>query len=181
MGMGCREEVSEGMVRLDHSGVVPGFYSELEYFPGTDTTVVILSNQNSFPKGQFTSGTHVIDSELSTIAGDPRAFVPSEGKEVLTSPRVLRLFTGKYVSDDGKQQPFTISLRGDHLQILEEGPGHRPSELRGDYGERDFYFSDEEADLEFSGQNEAVIFDLRHSRALPFHHIQLGAAASEDR
>jgi hypothetical protein len=117
-----------------------------------------------------------------TLAAEPRASVPSEGKEVLTSPRVLQLFTGKYVSDDAKQAPFTISLHGDHLQLLEEGPGHSPSELRGDYGELDFYFSDEEADLEFSGQNEAVIFDLRSSRALPFHRVQPSAvAASQDR
>lgn len=171
-----------GHMRLDHDGSVPGFYSELEYFPGTDNTVVILSNQNASLKGQFTPGTHVIDSELMTLAAEPTASVPSEGKEVLTSPRVLQLFTGKYVSDDAKLAPFTISMHGDHLQLLEEGPGHNPSELRGDYGEQDFYFSDTEADLEFSGENEAVIFDLRFSRALPFHRVQPGAvAASQDR
>jgi hypothetical protein len=52
--------------------------------------------------------------------------------------------------------------------------------LRGDYGELDFYFSDAEADLEFSGQNEAVIFDLRSSRALPFRRVS-AFAASQDR
>jgi CubicO group peptidase (beta-lactamase class C family) len=180
-GYGLRVGSNRGHMSLYHDGSVPGFYSELEYFPGTDNTVVILSNQNSFPDGQFTPGTHVIDSELMTIAADPRASIPSEGKEVLTSPRVLQLFTGRYVSDDGKQPPFTISLHGKHLQLLQDGPGHSPSELRGDYGELDFYFSHEEVDLEFSGQNEAVIFDLRHSRALPFHRVQIGAAASEDK
>jgi hypothetical protein len=65
---------------------------------------------------------------------------------------------------------------------LAGGPGHTPSELRGDYGELDFYFSDAETALEFSGQNEAVILDLRFSRALPFHRVQPSAvAASQDR
>lgn len=160
-----------GHMRMDHSGSVPGFFSELEYFPGTDNTVVILSNQNALTKGQFTPGTHVIDSELMTLAAEPSASVPSEGKEVSISPRVLQLFTGKYVSDDGKHPQFTISLHGDHLQLLQEGPGHSPSELRGDYGELDFYVSDAEADVEFSGQNGAVIFDLRNSRAIPFHRV----------
>lgn len=176
-GYGLQIGSLRGHVRLDHSGSVPGFYSELEYFPGTDDTVVILSNQNGFSSGQYTPGTHVIDSELMTIAADPTAPVPSEGKEVPTSPRVLQLFTGRYVSDDGKQSPFTISLHGKHLQLLQEGPGHSPSELRGDYGELDYYLSDEEADIEFSGQNDAVIFDLRNSQALPFHRVQPAADA----
>ena len=177
-GYGLHIGSSRGHMRLDHNGILQGFYSELEYFPGTDNTVVILSNQNALSRGQFTPGTHVIDSELMTLAAEPMAAVPSENKEVLISPRVLQLFTGKYVSDDAKQSPFTISLHGDHLQLLEEGPGHSPSELRGDYGELDFYGSDTQALLEFSGQNEAVIFDLRYSRALPFHRVQLDALAA---
>lgn len=177
-GYGLQIGSNRGRMRLDHSGILHGFYSELEYFPGTDNTVVILSNQNALPRGQFTPGTHVIDSELMTLAAEPTASVPSENKEVFLSPLVLQLFTGKYVSDDAKQAPFTISLRGNHLQLLEEGPGHSPSELRGDYGELDFYLSNAEADLEFSGQNEAVIFDLRFGRALPFHRVQPIAVAA---
>jgi len=161
-----------GHMRLDHFGSVPGFYSELEYFPGTDNIVVILSNQNALLKGQFTPGTHEIDSELMTLAAEPSASVPSEGKEILTSPRVLRLFTGKYISDDGKQAPFTISLHGDHLEILEEGPGHSTLELHGDYGELDFYFSDGEAALEFGEQNGAVIFDLRSDRPVEWSKLK---------
>jgi hypothetical protein len=66
----------------------------------------------------------------------PERYLPEGGQnvgfkvvvieKVLTSSRVLQLFTGRYVSDDGKQASFTISLRGDHLQLLEEGPGHSP-------------------------------------------------------
>ncbi len=81
------------------------------------------------------------------------------------------MFTGRYVSDDNNSSAFTISLHGTHLQSLQDGPGHTPSKLRGDYGELNFYLSDSEADLEFSGQSQAVIFDLRHSRALPFHRV----------
>lgn len=181
-GYGLQSGSLRGHMRLDHSGSVPGFYSELEYFPGTDNTVVILSNQHAFSEDRFTPGTHAIDSELMTIAAEPTASVPSEGKEVLPSTRVLRLYTGRYASDDGKQAPFTISLHGDHLQFLEEGPGHSPSELRDDYGELDYYFSDAEADLEFSGQGEAVIFDLRFSRAIPFHRVQpIAANAPQNR
>lgn len=171
-GYGLQIGTLRGHMRLDHSGSVPGFYSELEYFPATDNTVVILSNQNALIKGQFTPGTHEIDSELMTLAADPTASVPSEGKEIVLSPRVLRLYVGRYVSNDGKQPPFTISLARGHLQLLEDGPGHSPSELRGDYGELDFYFADADADLEFSGENDAVIFDLRYSKALMFHRVQ---------
>jgi D-alanyl-D-alanine carboxypeptidase len=39
-----------GHMRLDHFGSVPGFYSELEYFPGTD---------------------NIVDSELMTLAAEP--------------------------------------------------------------------------------------------------------------
>ncbi len=98
-----------GHMRLGHNGSVPGFYSELEYFPKTDNTVVILSNQNAIAKGQFTPGTHEIDSELMTLAAEPTAAVPSEGKDLVLSPRVLRLYTGRYVAEDGKQAPFTVS------------------------------------------------------------------------
>lgn len=104
-----------GHMRLGHSGIVPGFYSKLKYFPGMDNTVIVLSNQCALSKGQFTPGTHVVDSELITIAADPRASVPSEGTKVLTSPRGLQLFRGRYVSDDGKQAPFAVSLHGDQL------------------------------------------------------------------
>ena len=159
-----------GHMRIDHAGSVPGFLSELEYFPATGNVVVILSNQLALSTG-FSPGTHVIDSELMTIAAEPGSPVPSEGKEVLSSPRVLRLFCGRYVSDDGKPTGFTITLAGEHLQLLQDGPGHTPSELRGDYGEVDFYLADSEADLEFSGQNQAVLFDLRYSRALPLHRV----------
>lgn len=171
-GYGLQIGTLRGHMRLDHAGSVPGFYSELEYFPETDNTVVVLSNQDALMKGQFTPGTHEIDSELMTLAAIPNASVPSEEKEVVVSPRVLRLFTGRYVADDGKQAPFTISLNENHLQLLQDGPGHSPSVLRGDYGELDFTLSDTEADLEFSGQNEAVIFDLRYSQALVFHRVQ---------
>lgn len=159
-------------LRIDHSGSVPGFYSELEYFPGSDDIVVILSNQNALSKGLFTPGTHEIDSELMTMATEPNALVPSEGREVPHSPQVLRHFTGRYVSDDGKAPPFTITLQGSHLQLLQEGPGHSPSVLRGEYGELNYYLADSEAELQFDGENEATVFDLRYSRALPFHRVQ---------
>ena len=174
-GYGLQIGTLRGHMRLDHAGSVPGFYSELEYFPETDNTVVVLSNQNALAKGQFTPGTHEIDSELMTVAAIPNASVPSEGKEVVVSPRVLRLFTGRYVAEDGKQAPFTISLSKDHLELLQDGLGHSPSILRGDYGDLDFFLADTEADLEFSGQNEAVIFDLRYSKAVLFHRVQADA------
>ena len=159
-------------MRIDHNGSVPGFHSDLEYFPATDNIAIVLSNQNTFSPGMFTPGTHVIDSELMTLAADPSAPVPSEGKDTGLSPRVLRLFTGRYIADDGKLPPFTVSLRGSHLELLEDGPGHTPSPLRGDYGDLDFYLADTEALLEFSGDNTAVLFDLRYSNAFPFHRIQ---------
>jgi CubicO group peptidase (beta-lactamase class C family) len=171
-GYGLQIGSGRGHMRLDHSGVLHGFYSELEYFPGTDNTVVVLSNQNALSRGQFTPGTHVIDSELMTLAAEPTASVPSEGKELVLSPRVLRLYTGRYVSDDRKQVPFTIYLDKGHLWLLQDGPSHKPSELREDYGELDFYLADTEADLEFSGENEATIFDLRYSTATPFYRVQ---------
>jgi CubicO group peptidase (beta-lactamase class C family) len=171
-GYGLQINPFRSHVGIDHSGSVQGFYSDLEYFPETDNIAVTLSNQNNLSRQQFTPGTHVIDSELMTIAADPKASVPSEGKAVALSTRVLRLYTGRYVSDDSNPSAFTISLHGNHLELLQDGPGHSPSELRGDYGEMDFYLSDSDAVIEFKGTNDAVLYDLRYSKALVFHRIQ---------
>ncbi|NYF81148.1 serine hydrolase domain-containing protein [Granulicella arctica] len=141
-----------------HNGTVDGFFSFLDYLPGTKTTVVVLSNLVA-EGNQSTPGSAALDTEIVHLAMNEDAILPSEGKEASVPENTLRSYVGRYGSADTKDPQFLLLTFADgHLYIQNEGSQKTPSRMVAESPLR-FYLTNQEVEITFaSGKTSS--FDL---------------------
>jgi CubicO group peptidase (beta-lactamase class C family) len=100
-------------LRLFHTGVLPGFVSEIDRYPESGTTIIVLSNLER-------SRTSAIARDLSSIVFELPYDVPRAHRVGRIDSLAAKPFLGKYALDDGRQ----LILRHDPAGMLEaESPG----------------------------------------------------------
>jgi CubicO group peptidase (beta-lactamase class C family) len=159
-GYGLQIDGEGKTLDIFHNGTVDGFFSCLDYIPGTKTTVVVLSNLVT-EGNQTTPGTLALDTELVHLAMNGDAILPSEGKEASVSENILRGYVGRYRSSNPEHPLFVLLTFADgHLYVQNEGAKTSPSRMMAETPSK-FYLAKQEAELTFdpgSGGLEIVDF-----------------------
>lgn len=78
-GLGCQVETLEGQRVIRHGGGIPGFVTELAFFPDTELSVVVLTNTTSTRPRALAD--RIARSLLPTKVDDPKP-APKEKKEL---------------------------------------------------------------------------------------------------
>ena len=102
-----------GRKYVTHSGGVPGFKSNLIYFPGEDVTIILLNN-----KGNYGESLWPISMALCEILFNRVSITWQIRTEVKADPTVLQQYVGVYAFD--KSQLF-VTFKKDSFEI-EGGP-----------------------------------------------------------
>ncbi|WP_058188360.1 serine hydrolase domain-containing protein [Terracidiphilus gabretensis] len=145
-GYGLSIDGEGAQLDISHNGTVEGFFSCLDYLPATHTTVVVLSNQVA-EGNQSSPGTLALDTELVQLAIDENMLLPSEGKEVQIAEKVLRGYTGRYLSVNPDNPIYiTLTFRDGKLFIQNDTGPALP--LRAESAKR-FYLSNQETEIVF--------------------------------
>src|SRR5580658_629182 len=148
-GYGLQIDGDGKTLDIFHNGTVDGFFSCLDYLPGTKTTVVVLSNLVG-EGNKTTPGTLALDTELVHLAmsGDD-AILPSEGKEASVPEKILRGYAGRYRSSNPEHPLFVLLTFVDgHLYVQNEGAKTLPARMMAETPSK-FYLANQEAELTF--------------------------------
>jgi len=147
-GYGLQIDTEDGALDISHNGTVDGFFSFLDYIPQTETTVVILSNLVG-EGNHSTPGTFPLDTELVHLSIRDDAILPSEGKEINVSEKILRAYAGKYRSTDTKHPVFLVVTYMDgHLYVENEGAEGAGPRMFAETPSK-FYLTNQEVELTF--------------------------------
>ncbi|MGA8937571.1 MAG: serine hydrolase domain-containing protein [Acidobacteriaceae bacterium] len=160
-GYGVFIETQYGTRVIDHPGDIPGFHSQVAYYPKSDTEFAVLSNVSRFASkdGPTNSpGTYAVINELFELEANKNAIIPSSGREVVLPERSLRTHTGTYSSDDTTQK-LEIALEGGRL-VMKIGSTGGNYPLKAESDSR-FYLTTRDSELEFDS-GALILFDYSH-------------------
>lgn len=101
-GLGLRIDSFNNHLRIGHSGSIPGFNAYNVWFPESELSIIILSNN---------------ESEVIVIGEDIRGIIYKKVKIVL-DPLVLDAFAGTYIAPQIK---FSFTRRGNSLRFMDGG------------------------------------------------------------
>jgi CubicO group peptidase (beta-lactamase class C family) len=183
-GYGLNLEPDDGHARLSHLGAVPGFDALLEYFPQTQTTMVVLSNLGAEGSDGHSTGTFAVDEDLDNLVNDPKSILLCEGKEATIPIPTLDQYLGRYIAPDtGKdltqQATLTVRREGAHLiAILQQGDRVQPEfQLRAKTATV-FYLAGDETEIEFDPKDSGhlTLTILRSPSVTHFDRIPPAAA-----
>jgi CubicO group peptidase (beta-lactamase class C family) len=87
LGLGVSN--NNGHKMISHEGGIQGFNTSLAYFPDDKLVVAVLANLNGPFAGQ-------IASNLAKVAYDEKVVLPTERKEIIVSPEILKQYVGTY-------------------------------------------------------------------------------------
>lgn len=122
--------------RIGHSGGIPGFVSNLGYFPAEDAYVVVISN-NSADASQVAAG-------LASVLFDLPVYIPYTPKEIKLSAAQMEKFIGTYTSPGSS---IDIIKNGDRL--YRKRLGSLNIELKAESVTRLFYADGSDRFIEF--------------------------------
>lgn len=139
-GLGWRKDCN-GVVRISHSGGLPGFGSEWRIYPEYGIGVVSFSNERyGAPSG---ANALVLDTLISLAGLKPRALAPSEilqeRKEqilsFLTNPEDTTFFAENFFLDQSleSRKKEIGQLLGEAGEIVHVGPLKPLNQLRGEF------------------------------------------------
>jgi CubicO group peptidase (beta-lactamase class C family) len=150
MGLSIGIEASRRTIQ--HGGGIPGFNSQLTYYPETDTTVVALSNLNG-------PGAEAIAQKLGALAHGEAVVLMSERKSIAVPAKVLEKYVGQYDFEPGRVMNVTLENGQLHCQVTGDGKFPIAAET-----ETRFYPLPFEAQFEFKKDSKGTITGmiLRH-------------------
>jgi CubicO group peptidase (beta-lactamase class C family) len=122
-------------LRVSHNGGIPGFVTNLAYFPADDVCVVVISNNGS--------NSDKISASLASIIFDLPVQIPYKVKEVKIDTAILDNYLGKYIVTD------TIELIKKNNKLFRHRAGGPDVELKPESNKRFFYADDSDRFIEF--------------------------------
>jgi CubicO group peptidase (beta-lactamase class C family) len=143
-----------GRTVIEHAGDgIPGFTSDMVFYPDDKLTVIVLNN--------FAGETAGIASKLAAAAHGEKVILPSERKEFAVSPATLAKYAGTY-SGVFPGYSLIITVEGDHLMAqLTTGQDGAKIALRA-VADRVFFQNNPEAEFTFmendKGEIESVLY-----------------------
>jgi len=138
-----------------HGGSLPGFISDLTYYPGEDATIILLNNEGYY--GEALTG---INAALSAILFHKPYELMRTHTEIKLADSVLKKYVGEYVFD--KKHHAFITLENDGLQ-MEAPAGNLPKSPLFAEDESNFYLEVIDARIEFvKGSNGNITRFISH-------------------
>ena len=120
---------------VSHNGGIPGFVTNLSYYPADDVCVVVVSNNGSNSDG--------VSSALASILFDLPVQKPYLPKEVKIDTSLLDKYIGKYIATN----PIEIIKKNGKLYRHRDGSDD--VELKPESATRFFYADDSDRFIEF--------------------------------
>lgn len=127
-GYGLIMDKMYGQKRIWHNGGIHGFVSNLEYFPESNTTVILISNHMS---SDLPRVSRTIDAALF---GKPYE-LPKVRKEVRLPEASLKRYEGTYALTDA----FAITIKVENGKLMAQATGQDGFEIYAEE-ERDHFF-----------------------------------------
>ena len=156
-GYGMFIENQYGVKVIGHPGDLPGFHSQVEFYPHSNAEFVVLSNvSNADFEPKRSPGTYAVINELLELEANPNAITPSSGKEYPLDEAALRSRTGIYSSDDSKQQ-IELTLENGSLAMRIVGLRNVSWPLKAE-SDHYFYNTMKDYELEFQGSS-MILYD----------------------
>lgn len=121
--------------RVSHNGGIPGFVTNLSYYPADDVCVVVVSNNGSNSDG--------VSSALASILFDLPVQKPYMPKEIKIDSSQLDKYIGKYIAES----PVELIKKNGKLYRRREGAND--IELKPESAIRFFYADDSDRFIEF--------------------------------
>ncbi|CAN5546032.1 hypothetical protein BH11BAC3_BH11BAC3_22280 [soil metagenome] len=121
--------------RVSHSGGIPGFISNLAYYPAEDICVVVLSN-NGYNSSKLATA-------MASILFDLPVQIPYVPKEVKVDGNLLDKYLGKYMITE------QIELIKKDDKLYRHKDGTRDIELKPESNKRFFYADKSDRFIEF--------------------------------
>jgi CubicO group peptidase (beta-lactamase class C family) len=115
--LGVRTGKVNGHTVIQHGGGIPGFATQLAYYPDAKLTVAVLSNVYCNAPAQLAGN-------LAAIALGEEVALPTVRKEVMVPSNILSKYVGTYELAPGIN--MTIALEGGHLVGQMSGTGKVP-------------------------------------------------------
>ena len=122
---------------IQHNGGIPGFNTNMAYFPESKMTVVALSNLNGPAPGP-------IVAKLGALAHGDSVQLNSERKEISLAPDTLKKYVGTYALGPNTNMMVTL----DGAQLLTQVSGQRKLPIFPE-SETHFFVKAVDAQLEF--------------------------------
>ena len=121
--------------RVSHNGGIPGFVTNLSYYPADDVCVVVLSNNGS--------NSDVVSGALASIMFDLPVQKPYIPKEVKIDTAILDNYVGKYMVD------HLVELTKKDGKLYRHRDGADDVELKPESKTRFFYADGSDRFIEF--------------------------------
>jgi CubicO group peptidase (beta-lactamase class C family) len=112
MGLSIRED--SGRQVISHGGGIPGFNSQLSYYPASDLVVVALSNLNG-------PGADIVANKLGALAHGEAVVLMPERKSITLPAKVLEKYVGSYDFEPGRAMNVTLENGQLHCQVTGDG------------------------------------------------------------
>ena len=145
-GYGTFVETLNGVPVIGHGGDLPGFHTQVYYFPKSGDTAVVLSNI-SRSKPLESPGTYGVINELLEMEADPDGIRPSTGRSARVGHAVRMALTGIYASDVAPA-PLEVTIDGEGLVMAPVGQPSRAVQLRAEANDK-FYAVGRNMEVEF--------------------------------
>jgi hypothetical protein len=143
---GLSVQTSGGHKSISHGGGIEGFNTDLEYFPDSKITVVVLGNLNGGAPGD-------IAKKLAAVAHGEEVKLTGERKEITLGAAQLNRYVGAYRMEPGGN--MLIALEGNHLTSK---LGNQPPVELFPESETMFFLKVVDAQVEFpKGDGQQVI------------------------
>lgn len=170
-GYGITIAETGGRKVISHNGGINGFNSVLAHYPGTQTTVIVLSNVN----GQ---AAEAIATRLAALSHGEAVSLPSEVKETTVSSAALADYVGTYSLETGGA---TMLIRLEKEQLTAQIAGQPRLPLFAESGSR-FFLKVVDAQIDFSRDDKGVVSHLvLHQGGRDMKAVRTAATVPADR
>ncbi|KJV35709.1 hypothetical protein VI08_06845 [Luteibacter yeojuensis] len=157
-GYGAFIETLSGAPVIGHGGDLPGFHTQVYFFPGSGDTVVVLSNI-SRSRPLESPGTYGVTNELLELEADPNGIRPSTGRVASVERASLDALGGTYAME-GSSTSLGITTDGDGLVLAT--PGQPPVHLKPETKDK-FYAAEQNMEVEF-GEGTMTLYNYTYEQ-----------------
>lgn len=154
-GYGAFIERLSGVRVVGHGGDLPGFHTQVYYFPDSGDTAVVLSNI-SRSKPLESPGSYGVTNELLELEADPNSIRPSTGRSAHVDEAVRRALAGTYATDR-PTATLNVAIDGDGLAMAPADAPSRVLHLRAEAKDK-FYAAERNMEVEFK-DGAMIVYD----------------------
>lgn len=154
-GYGAFIETLSGVRVVGHGGDLPGFHTQVYYFPDSGDTAVVLSNI-SRSKPLESPGSYGVTNEILELEADPNGIRPSTGGSAHVDEAVRRALAGTYAAD-GSTTTLKVTMDGDGLAMAPVTEPSRTVHLRAEATDK-FYAAERNMEVEFK-DGAMIVYD----------------------